>query len=47
MRHANFVLVSTQDGITDLKAIGRTVQLGRRARGLGTQVVVEFKPMEV
>jgi chromosome partitioning protein len=29
MRYANFVLVPTQDGITDLKAIGRTVQLIR------------------
>lgn len=29
MRHADFVLVPTQDGITDLKAIGRTVQLIR------------------
>jgi chromosome partitioning protein len=27
MRYADFVLVPTQDGITDLKAIGRTVQL--------------------
>lgn len=29
MQHADFVLVPTQDGITDLKAIGRTVQLIR------------------
>lgn len=29
IRHADFVLVPTQDGITDLKAIGRTVQLVR------------------
>lgn len=29
IRHADFVLVPTQDGITDLKAIGRTVQLIR------------------
>lgn len=29
MQHADFILVPTQDGITDLKAIGRTVQLIR------------------
>ncbi len=29
IQHADFVLVPTQDGITDLKAIGRTVELIR------------------
>ena len=29
VRHADFVLIPTQDGITDLRAIGRTVQLVR------------------